>query len=406
MTLRKRWVIFYLLALVFLISGAGLLSYSNGWRLDLETLKVSKTGGLFVETGTADTKIKVGKKAVLSANSLLSKGTFISGLFPKTYAIEASKDGYQSWNKTLEIKPELVTKTLPIVLVPQKPDQKLIAKNIINFWAGPNQNLAWLDEVGRLFINKKLTPGNQILNWSNNGGGALIFDNINEFYYAINLAGGTALRLDLPTKSLQNEEPIQARMDPLDKGGIVFKTSAGIYTFDVSGLELTKIFKQPASNLYVFNGDLIWLGQKQIYSLHRSVDSQLVKDVLFSELTKDKNAKFELSPDKEKLIVKREGAEEMTVYFLKDNEALNKKAGDFVKIRYLSDVLSGFGWHKDSAYLFAQYPSGLYFGEIDNRDSINLQLIANSLEKFQYDADNNLLYVLTAGSLYKIDSPN
>lgn len=405
MELKNRRKLFYSLAFIFCLLGIGLISYSSGWAIDFKTLSIKKTGGLFIETGTPDTFIKFGKKTAPSENFLFNKGTFIDNLFPKTYAVEVSKEGYQSWKKTLEIKPALVTKTLPIFLMPQKPALELISKNSKNFWLGPNQTIARLNSADKLFINEETALGNQVLGWSAKGDEALTFDSANNVYYLIDTTeNNSALNINLTLKTLLDEELVKVRLDPRDKNKIIIKTPQGLYAFDTAKLKLSQLSKQPVNALLVFGDDIIWASKTRLYSLYQSATGQNpLADILTKEIIAEKNTNVELSPNKERLILLRKNTADFLVYFLRDEEALNKKTGEFVKLNYLSNLPLEFNWHKSSNYLFAQYPSGLYFGEVDGRDSINLQLIIGSLEKYQYDSVSNILYILKAGSLYKLD---
>lgn len=405
MTLQTRRTLFYALLAIFLIAGAGLIFYSSGWRLDPETLRVNKIGGLFVETGTPDASIKVGRKVTPEANSLLNKGTFINGLFPKYYTIEVFKDGYQSWKKTLEIKPSLVTKTLPIVLIPQKPIQELVAKNVKNFWLGPDGIIARLNNFNQLFINDKPTLGSRVLEWPPKGNVLLTYDSASGIYFLIDSEkNNSALNLNLALRGLLAERLLKVKLDPRDKNKIVLLTTRGLYAFDTAKLNLIKIFKQPVGYLFAFGDDLVWTSNNTLHSLYQTVPQKgPLNDVLSKELFINQNSNFLLSPDNQKIASFEENdAYRFAIHFLQDNESLNKTAGDKVRINYLSDQPSDFSWDQTSSYLFIQYPSGLYFGEIDSRDSVNLQLVTNDLEKYQYDSINNTLYILFSENLYKI----
>ena len=48
MTKRFRRRLFYSLFLIFLITGAGLVAYSHGWRIDLANFTIQKTGGIYI----------------------------------------------------------------------------------------------------------------------------------------------------------------------------------------------------------------------------------------------------------------------------------------------------------------------------------------------------------------------
>ena len=130
MTLKTRRVFFYSLILVFLFAGAGLVFYSNGWRIDWETMEISQSGGLFIETASSHYTVKIGKKNYAPNSGLLYSGALTTHLFPKTYRVEVTRENYESWKKELSVEPSLVTKTYPVILMPRSPKEELIASNV------------------------------------------------------------------------------------------------------------------------------------------------------------------------------------------------------------------------------------------------------------------------------------
>lgn len=127
MTLKIRRLLFYSLTGLFLISGSVIIFYSNGLRLDLETLTINKLGAIFLKKMPDNAVVNIEKSNFHFESGILNSGLFIANLFPKTYHVKISKPGYRDWNKDLEVKPSLVTEVPPIILLPEKLEFKKIA---------------------------------------------------------------------------------------------------------------------------------------------------------------------------------------------------------------------------------------------------------------------------------------
>ncbi len=364
MTLKNRRKIFYSLIVIFGILGAGLVSYSMGWRFDFETFQFKKSGGLLVRLASSDAVIKIGREVFNANSALLYQGTLITNLFPKTYKIEVAEKNYQSWSKNLTIEPSLVTKTNPVILMPEKPLRELLSKEIKDFWLGPKY-LAQKTTFGQFLINGRPARGNKIIEWSKNGDWALVLDQKQQTYFLIDISKeNTALNLSMVLENLTLDRISKVGFDPADNNKLILTTAGGLYDLNVNALSLQRIKPPP-----------------------------------LSQATGGK-----ISPDNQKLAIFNAKTDAIDIRFLADAEALNKKQGDFVALNTdFPEPLSDFYWHNSSAYLFAQYASNLYFVEIDDRPPLNWQSIANDVDKFQYNPQNDTLYVLSGRSLYKLD---
>lgn len=121
MTLRARRALFYILVVVFFVIGAGVILYAQGWRFDLSTWRPKKVGGIFVRSYPEDAAIALDGKPVANEAGILSHGTIIDDLFPKSYLLSLSETGYDAWRENVSVFPALVTELKDAVLVPQTP---------------------------------------------------------------------------------------------------------------------------------------------------------------------------------------------------------------------------------------------------------------------------------------------
>ncbi|OGY36938.1 MAG: hypothetical protein A3E36_04595 [Candidatus Andersenbacteria bacterium RIFCSPHIGHO2_12_FULL_45_11b] len=141
------------------------------------------------------------RKANVSINGTQYGATprSIPNLLPGLVTIQVTKDGYQSWEKKLEIKPIQATDARAIKLIPNTPDQDIISADVSLYSASPDSStiaiatssneifltdangkfktnriafkstitsLLWSPDSVRLFVTTKKS-GNAILHFSN-----------------------------------------------------------------------------------------------------------------------------------------------------------------------------------------------------------------------------------------------
>ncbi len=120
MTRRFRRFIFWIFVVFFIALSVVVSLVAQGWGFDFNTLKIVKTGGIYIKTSVTEAKVYVNDKYYKSTGGLLSHSVLIRDLTPKQYNIFIYKDGYFPWNKTIEVKNGLVTELSHIILLPIK----------------------------------------------------------------------------------------------------------------------------------------------------------------------------------------------------------------------------------------------------------------------------------------------
>jgi hypothetical protein len=118
MTLKTRRFIFLSLIALFLVAGAGLVFYAQGWRLDWKTLAPVRVGGIYIRTFPAEARIFLDGKEVRNQAGLIQSGTFIQNLFPKSYRLTVTMPGFQTLERNVAVKPSLVSQLEKLVLTP------------------------------------------------------------------------------------------------------------------------------------------------------------------------------------------------------------------------------------------------------------------------------------------------
>lgn len=127
-TRRRSYFIFFFL--IFIISAPLFILDAKGYRLNWSgVLKVSQTGGLYISTDQSGIEIYVNNELV-KRTSIAQKSIFVQDLKPGIYDIRVSKEGLQSWNKTLRVFPEIVTEARSF-LIRSEPEVTEIPKTFV-----------------------------------------------------------------------------------------------------------------------------------------------------------------------------------------------------------------------------------------------------------------------------------
>jgi hypothetical protein len=111
---RRLYLIFF--AIIFIIGTPFFIFNAKGYKLNLhDFFNVSKTGGLYISTDQSRIDISVNGE-IVRKTGIIQKSIFVQNLKPGVYQINISKEGFQSWNKSLRVFPEIVTEARPFLI--------------------------------------------------------------------------------------------------------------------------------------------------------------------------------------------------------------------------------------------------------------------------------------------------
>ncbi len=146
MTRKTRTILFFICLFLFLLIAPAVVFYSQGYRFDFEKKKVTQTGAFYFKVLPKSTQIYFDGKLKKKTDFLFGS-TLIENLLPKTYNIQIKKEGYISWEKTLEIKEKQVTEAKNIVLIPENPGFAVLSKEVKDFFFSPDGKKIILEEI-------------------------------------------------------------------------------------------------------------------------------------------------------------------------------------------------------------------------------------------------------------------
>jgi len=121
--IATRWILISLITVSLLAIAYYIILYSLGIKIDLKNRRLEKTGMLFIKADPSDSTVRIDGKIVGEETPLK-----VRWLFPGQYQVKVCKDGYQCWQKAVEIKPGLVKEEKSIRLFLINPEQRLVAR--------------------------------------------------------------------------------------------------------------------------------------------------------------------------------------------------------------------------------------------------------------------------------------
>lgn len=154
LTLKKRRALLSVCAGVFIIAAPVMIFYLTGYRLTSD-FKIKKTGGIYVYSPQSGSKIFI-NNLYKESTGIIQSGIFIQNLTPGKYSIIVARDGFWPWQKTIDVKEELVSE-LRAILVPKDPEGKIILKGLFtDLYVSPYEKIIALTEKNSKNENYKL----------------------------------------------------------------------------------------------------------------------------------------------------------------------------------------------------------------------------------------------------------
>lgn len=149
---EKIWNIFTtsIIVIVIIIGTIFAIAYAYGYRLDLISTTLKKTGVLSVESSPSDAIIKINGE--VKGRTAKTLGSIEEGF----YTVNVDKEGYREWSKVVKVKSELSTPVYADLFLKNISTTTLfsINENIIQHEISQNQN--------HLFILSSTSSDNEI----------------------------------------------------------------------------------------------------------------------------------------------------------------------------------------------------------------------------------------------------
>lgn len=113
-----RTVFFWTLALIFIIAAPAVVLYARGFRFDFSRGVFVHSGTISIQSNPQEIKISInGEENDSQTLNQMNKSYNVSGLIPGTYDLSVSADGYQTWNKKVEVHSGQASEFWNVILV-------------------------------------------------------------------------------------------------------------------------------------------------------------------------------------------------------------------------------------------------------------------------------------------------
>ena len=410
MTKKTRTILFLICLFLFFLIAPSVIFYSQGYRVDIDSKKITQTGGLFLKVIPKQVEVFIDGKLKKKTDFFFGSA-LIENLLPKKYKIQIKKEGYYPWEKNLEIREKEVTEAKNIVLIPENPNFGILTEGIKDFWFSPDERKIILSEdyeqgwALKLYDLEKNVKSHLIEEKDIFPGGVDLLElEFSPDSKEISLEVGMkeqikhfTLEIDkIPPTLAESEEPL-----PPFENALTYKAlGQDIYYLNNLGhlfKNEEKLTEKPFPvkleteyALEIFPG-FVFLHEGQILYQFNPDSKSFEK---FFEPIKD----LKISPDHKKVVYFSDY--EIWILFLKEiSNQPQRKAGDKLFLIRLSEQIKDCFW-LNSDYLIFNAANKIKIAEIDDRDRINVVDVAEvENPKIFWNKNDKKLYILSNGNL-------
>ena len=357
MTKKTRSLILVLCVVLFFIIAPYIIIYSLGYRIDFEQKKIVITGGIYVRALPLGSDVIVDSK-IKNTTSFLSPTVFVQNLLPKQHSILIKKGGYYDYKKNLEVKEKEVVKLEQVILFKEKILFDILTdktnspffslRDISQSETKKDQEQLFIIKNGNLYKNSPETSVAILKKVFSFGvsGNNIIWLGLDGFLYSSSQDGKITNKLSQTSLKIINNRA---------------------YKFTIIS---SNVFLKEDNNLLLFNQKT-----KTFETFYSPV-----KDL-------------KISPDGQKIL------------YYNDNEILysylNSGNPEKIFLNRFSEKIGESFWLNDN-YLIFSLGEKIVISEIDNRDSINIITLLQTLspsDKISFNQQDKKLYILTKDTI-------
>lgn len=439
MSNRTRRLTILILVLLFIVAAGTILPYSQGWRLNFQTLKWQKVGGLYVRSHPQNALIFLDHKPTRNKTGFLDRGTLVSGIAPGTYELRLTAPGFQSWQKQITIEPEQVAETKYAVLTPAL-ESALTVPSLPpakDFWLIDGQILVSTLTDTLAYANGSL-PGSDLVTLSGSRTATVLVRTPSSTILAYDLGRGTTTATITPNAKNQLESALAIIPDPDDPESLFVIQSRAISYLDLTTGVTTTLATYPKTSsvgsLWPSRAFTAWTVQNSATTatstlvLWNRIDRTLstipipdkitkaqwiANDTVLLQTTHNTLALYKTSEDQPRTLL--ENAEKFAV--APDGTSIAVLGSNRLEIFSLTDngtyfrtpfpntkEILALEWYKDGRHLFLSYADHVDFLEIGDTARENLQTLVTG-GKTEYDSRENRLYFLSGGKVKYLEFP-
>lgn len=133
MTKKTRTILFYTLALIFIIVASIITLSAQGYKFDFEKMEFLQTGGIFVKVYPVGSQVYIDGEPEEKIPSF-TRSVLVQNLLPGEYDVKIESKGYYSWEKSLTVEEQKVTDAKNIILFAQDMGFEALKEEIEESW--------------------------------------------------------------------------------------------------------------------------------------------------------------------------------------------------------------------------------------------------------------------------------
>jgi hypothetical protein len=308
-----RRLIFWMFFFLFLMISPLVIYYSRGFRYD-------KYHGIFIHSGSITIKSSPTSVNVYLNNDLqptksldiINNSITLNGLRPGSYTLRVSADGYQDWEKKIEVHSGISTEFWNVILLPKTAElQELGASGIERFFPSPfgkrvayiksdeNQFQIWFLDVEEnnpqmiySFENMKF-PDDKLENLEWNFKESYIVSPVIRDNHKDYLIVSADLDIDpfFLSETTKLEDLQKARWSPREKGVIYFlaksdgKNSVGLRKLDIASKETSLVVEDIQA--YDFSSSSLYFIRSNNILYNSDLSGENISQITFSPFTEN-----------------------------------------------------------------------------------------------------------------------
>lgn len=429
---------------IFIVSAIGLVFWAKGYRFDFKNKKITQIGMIFVKTYPQDTKIFINNEFYDQIPASLR----INNLLPGIYNVRIEKEGYNSFEKNIEVQPEKVCQLDYVVLWPKNLEKIKIAENASQFkLSNSEKEIAFLDSEKKNLKILNLSSGEQPQIFSSPTPIAEFFFSKNSDFLVIKQEPNIFKFINIKNPSELFEAQNFSRLIPTDSNqdflGTIGNNLYKLNLFDIKNPLLieenvlnfasldNKIFYTKLKN------NIFWLIQKDLSGQNRQEIADFTSSptiflphnrkeitILLASgdlyLWKDKKTYDKIGSNIKNVVWSKNDKKfiynsdnEIWTYYLDNTDGLPENDIFF----RLSDGLSEILWYFDYYHVIFTTEKSLSIADFDGKNVYDLASELSPIEKkdphldqsgqarFLTSEEQNSLFYKDKGSLYQIKLP-
>ncbi len=134
-----RRALFWLLFCLFAVTAPVAILYSQGYRFDMNRMIFVHSGSVTVKADPSNASIYLnGELQETKKLDIINNSVTLSGLRPGNYSLRVGAEGYQSWEKEVEVHSGLSSEYWNVILTSSSPAAKgLESGNVARFFPSP-----------------------------------------------------------------------------------------------------------------------------------------------------------------------------------------------------------------------------------------------------------------------------